>query len=299
MTRFAPGRIARHQDQRVRHLRRRYADPLRRRSEFYRALGMAYVEPELREDRGEIQAGLAGKLPALITEQDLRGILHVHSTWSDGAEHHSRDGRGHVRARQAVPRHLRPQPLRRLRGRALRRSGAPPAGGDRPSQRGVRRTVAHPQGHRVRHPQGRRARLRRRDAGDLRFRRRLDPQQLQSAARGADAAPDSALENPYFSMLGHPTGRVLLRREGYEPDLERVIERGRARRGRRAERRPEPLRPGLAVASACHRAWNPHPNLPDAHSPGGLLNIRYGVGIARKGWLTVPTCSMRSNATTS
>src|SRR5215470_15095844 len=52
--------------------------------DFYRALGMQYVEPELREDAGEIQAALKGELPILVTEADLRGILHVHSTWSDG-----------------------------------------------------------------------------------------------------------------------------------------------------------------------------------------------------------------------
>lgn len=53
-------------------------------AEAYAFLGLPYIEPELREDRGEIEAALAGTLPALITVGDLRGDLHSHSDWSDG-----------------------------------------------------------------------------------------------------------------------------------------------------------------------------------------------------------------------
>jgi DNA polymerase (family 10) len=54
-------------------------------AEVYRVLGLPYIPPEIREDRGEIEAAMAGRLPHLITEADLRGNLHTHSTWSDGA----------------------------------------------------------------------------------------------------------------------------------------------------------------------------------------------------------------------
>lgn len=54
-------------------------------AEVYRFLGLPYIPPELREDRGEIEAAEAGNLPDLITEPDIRGNLHSHSTWSDGA----------------------------------------------------------------------------------------------------------------------------------------------------------------------------------------------------------------------
>jgi DNA polymerase (family 10) len=57
----------------------------RTEEEIYRALGLAYVTPELREDRGEVEAAAAGKLPELVELRDLRGDLHNHSTWSDGA----------------------------------------------------------------------------------------------------------------------------------------------------------------------------------------------------------------------
>ena len=52
--------------------------------EVYRVLGMEWIEPELREDRGEIEASQTGRLPKLIHESDIRGDLHVHSKWSDG-----------------------------------------------------------------------------------------------------------------------------------------------------------------------------------------------------------------------
>lgn len=55
-------------------------------AEIYRALGLPFIDPELREGRGEIEAGLKGKLPKLVTDQDLRGILHCHTDASDGTE---------------------------------------------------------------------------------------------------------------------------------------------------------------------------------------------------------------------
>src|SRR5215472_15578788 len=58
--------------------------PCKDEADIYAALGMAYIEPELREDMGEIEAAVHGTLPILVQESDLRGVLHVHSTWSDG-----------------------------------------------------------------------------------------------------------------------------------------------------------------------------------------------------------------------
>ncbi len=58
--------------------------PCKDEADMYAALGMAYIEPELREDMGEIEAAVHGTLPVLVQESDLLGVLHVHSTWSDG-----------------------------------------------------------------------------------------------------------------------------------------------------------------------------------------------------------------------
>src|SRR2546428_11136109 len=58
--------------------------PCKDETDIYAALGLAYIEPELREDMGEIEAAVNGTLPAFVQESDLQGVLHVHSTWSDG-----------------------------------------------------------------------------------------------------------------------------------------------------------------------------------------------------------------------
>src|SRR6266516_287897 len=58
--------------------------PCKDEADIYAALGMDYIEPELREDMGEIEAAVNGTLPVRVQESDLRGVLHVHSTWSDG-----------------------------------------------------------------------------------------------------------------------------------------------------------------------------------------------------------------------
>src|SRR5437870_7822129 len=58
--------------------------PCKDETDIYAALGMAYIEPELREEMGEIEAAINAALPVLVQESDLRGVLHVHSTWSDG-----------------------------------------------------------------------------------------------------------------------------------------------------------------------------------------------------------------------
>src|SRR5690606_18470204 len=52
--------------------------------EIYEKLGLPYIEPEMREGRGEIKAALEGELPKLVEPEDIRGDLHMHSTWSDG-----------------------------------------------------------------------------------------------------------------------------------------------------------------------------------------------------------------------
>jgi DNA polymerase (family 10) len=96
-----------------------------------------------------------------------------------------------------------------------------------------------------------------------------------------------AIENPYCSILGHPTGRILLTREGYAPDLERVIERA-GQLGVAIELNGDPHR--LDLDWRYHRFATERgvsiPITPDAHNPEGLRNIDTGVGIARKGWLT-------------
>jgi DNA polymerase (family 10) len=95
-----------------------------------------------------------------------------------------------------------------------------------------------------------------------------------------------ALENPYTSILGHPTGRILLSRDGYALDLEAVIDRA-GELGVCIEINASPLRLDLdwrLLRRAKERGIK-IPICPDAHATAGIEEMRYGVNMARKGWL--------------
>ena len=261
--------------------------PCKDEVDFYRALGMQYVEPELREDMGEIQAALKGELPILVTEADLRGILHVHSSWSDGG--------ATIREMAEAARELGADYL----GMCDHSQAAAYAGGLNPAA--------------VRRQQDEIDRLNDEYAGRFRILKGTECDILKDGALDYDdktlASFDfvvasihsnfelppaeqtkrllRALENPYCSILGHPTGRILLERPGYAPDLEAVIERA-GELGVCIEINADPHRLDLdwrLVHRAAERGVR-IPICPDAHSPAGLRNMRYGVGIGRKGWLS-------------
>ncbi|GAC1476676.1 MAG: DNA polymerase/3'-5' exonuclease PolX [Ktedonobacterales bacterium] len=254
---------------------------------FYRALGMHYIEPEMREDRGEIELALQGELPTLVTEADLRGILHVHSTWSDG--------QNSIREMAEATLALGKEYL----GICDHSKAAAYAGGLH--EDAVRRQHAEID------------QLNEEFAGRLRILKGTECDILKDGALDYDDATLAtfdfvvasihshfqlapaeqtqrllrALANPYVSILGHPTGRLLLQRDGYNPDLEAVIDRA-GELGTAIELNADPHRLDLdwrLLRRAVERGVK-IPINPDAHSPDGLENIRYGVGIARKGWLT-------------
>jgi DNA polymerase (family 10) len=261
--------------------------PVRDERELYQALGMRYIEPEMRENRGEIELALEGRLPTLVTETDLRGILHVHSTWSDGE--------ASIREMAEAVLALGAQYL----GICDHSKAASYAGGL--TEERVRRQ--HEEIDRLNEELAGRLRLLKGTECDILKDGALDFDEqtlasfdfvIASIHSHFQLTPEEqtqrllrALENPYTSILGHPTGRLLLQRSGYEPDMEAVIDRAGEL--------------SVAIELNCdpHRQdldWRLHrravergvliPINPDAHSPAGLLNIRYGIGIARKGWLT-------------
>jgi DNA polymerase (family X) len=95
-----------------------------------------------------------------------------------------------------------------------------------------------------------------------------------------------ALDDPHVTILGHPTGRLLLSREAYAIDIEAVLEKA-ADRGVAVEINADPHRLDLdwrhcQLAKSLGCAFEIGP---DAHSTRGLANMRFGVGVARKGWL--------------
>ena len=260
-------------------------------ADIYAAIGMQYVEPELREDRGEIEAALERRLPTLLTERDIHGMLHVHSNWSDGGS----TIREMAEATLAMG--------MRYLGMCDHSQVAAYANGLTPD--------------RVKRQHEEIDQLNDEFAGRLRILKGTECDILKDGALDYDDAtlasfdfvvasihgnfnlpPNEqtqrlirALENPYCSILGHPTGRILLQREGYNPDLEAVLARA-GELGVAVELNGDPHRLDLDwrfLRFATERGVR-IPITTDAHSPAGLGNLRYGVSMARKGWLTAEQC---------
>ncbi len=262
--------------------------PIHDEMELYAALGMDYIEPELREDRGEIQAALEHRLPGpLLTEKDLRGVLHCHSTWSDGQVSIKEMAEASIKLGYEYI------------GICDHSKAAAYAGGLNEDA--------------VKRQQEEIDQLNQEFAGRFRILKGTECDILRDGTldfgeetlKTFDFVVASihslfnlpteeqtrrllrAIENPYTSIIGHPTGRILLSRDGYGLDMEAVIDRA-GELGVCIEINANPLR--LDLDWRWLRRAKEHgvkiPICPDAHNPGGLADMRYGVSIARKGWLT-------------
>ncbi len=260
--------------------------PCKDEVDIYAALGMEYIEPELREDMGEIEAAVNRTLPVLVQESDLLGVLHVHSTWSDGQN-----------------------PIRDMAEACIARGF---------SYLGITdhsKTAAYAGGlteEDLRRQHKEIDRLNEEYAGRLRILKGTECDILRDGS--LDYADDvlatldfvvasihslfnlseeeqtrrmlRAISNPYVDIIGHPTGRILLSREGYSLDIDAVIDAAAAH-GVCIEVNASPLRLDLDWRYL-HRARDKGikiPIDPDAHTIDGLDEMRYGIGIARKGWL--------------
>ncbi len=261
--------------------------PCKDEADIYRTLGMQYIEPELREDRGEIEAALKGTLPTLVTEADLLGALHVHTNWSDGGV------TLHEMAEAALKAGFSYLGICDHSQQAAYANGLSPAR-VREQQAEIDRLNAE-LGPSFRILKGTECDILRDGALDY------DEETLAlfdfvvaSIHSNFNLPPEQqtarlirAIENPYTSIIGHPTGRILLEREGYHPDMEAVIDAA-GQQGVAIEINADPHRFDLdwrLLRYATERGVR-IPINSDAHSPAALLNMRYGVGIARKGWLT-------------
>ncbi len=260
-------------------------------ADIYAAMGMDYIEPELREDRGEIEAALEHRLPTLITERDIQGMLHVHSNWSDGAS------TIHEMAEATLALGMSYLGMCDHSQAAAYANGLTP---DRVKQQ-------HEEIDRLNDEYAGRLRILKGTECDILKDGALDYDE-QTLARfdfvvasihgNFNLPPDAqtqriirAMESPYCNILGHPTGRILLQREGYNPDLEVVIARA-AELGVAIELNGDPHRLDLDwryLRFATERGVR-IPITTDAHSPAGLGVLRYGVCAARKGWLTAGQC---------
>ncbi len=252
---------------------------------FFAAMGLAYIPPELREGLGEIEAAAENALPELLTAADIRGMLHVHSTYSDGAD-----------SIEAMALAVRERGYDYL-GMADHSQAAAYAGG-------LNVDAVKRQWDEI-------ARLNEKLApfrifkgiesdilgdGSLDYTDDILEQfeyivvsvhsQFNLDRAKMTARIIRAIEHPCATIVGHLTGRLLLDREGYDVDVDQIIEAA-ARCGVAIEINAHPARLDIDwrhVKKARDHGVQIAINT-DAHSTGGLGNLPYGIGIARKGWL--------------
>ena len=253
-------------------------------SEIYRKLGMQWPAPELREDRGEIEAALKKKLPKLIELKDIKGDLHVHTNWSDGgntieemAKHAAKLGYRYI----CISDHS--SSMRVANGMD-----------DKRLMRQLREIDKLNSGNnRIRILKGAEVDIKKDGSlyasDDLL--KELDVV-IASVHSGFKSNEDDmtkrvlkAMDNRHVNILGHPTGRLLFRRNPYEINLDKVFEKAKDE-GIALEINAEPARLDLNDVNA--RAANDFGvNMvinTDAHSIDGLGNMELGVGVARRGW---------------
>ncbi len=246
-------------------------------------LDLPYIPPELREDAGEIQAAEHGRLPDLVTARDLRGDLHAHSNWSDGtlslaelATEGERRGYEYLvisdhSATLKVAHGLSERDLAEQRHtiEVINRDSAC-------------RLIA---GIEVDILSDGSLGLPDRVLADLEF-------VIASLHGGLRQDKDqvtrrviAACENEHVDVIGHPTGRIIGRREPAAVDLGRLIEAAAAH-GTALEINASPFRLDLedtAVRAARDRGVRLSIGT-DAHRPGELDNLRHGLATARRGW---------------
>jgi DNA polymerase (family 10) len=278
--------------------------------EAYAFLGLPFIEPELREDRGEIEAALAGRLPTLVAESDLRGDLHSHSDWSDGthsvevmAEFARRRGHAyqvmtdHTQS-LAIARGLTPDrvALERALIRSLNtRFETEEAAGTAPSEGSA-------EGFRLLHG----CELEIRADGQLDYadellatfdlvvaslhvgRRQTRSELTQRVL--------NAIENPNVDVIAHPAGRMIDTRDDLDLDWD-VVFAAAARTGTVLEMNGSPHRLDLSVERA-RRALDAGCLVSidsDAHRTSEFEHLAWGVSQARRAWVTpadvLNTCS--------
>ena len=253
---------------------------------IFAALGLSYIPPELREGLGEVEAAAHGALPRLIDEPDIQGVFHVHSTWSDGMatiEEMARTAQGLGYRYLGLSDHS--QSARYANGLDPDRVREQHRLIDRVNTMFDGLTILKgsevdilPDGS-LDYPD------------DLLTQMDFVVASVHSRFNMSEAEMTSriikAMHNPYVTMIGHLTGRLLLAREGYALDVDAVIAEA-MRLGVIIELNANPHRLDLdwRHLRAAHTQGLLTCINPDAHSPDGLRDVTYGVGIARKGGVT-------------
>jgi DNA polymerase (family X) len=258
--------------------------PCKDEEEIFKTLGLSYIPPELREDMGEVEAAALGPIPPLVTMANIRGTFHMHTDFSDGVDSiekmidsaramgfsyigitdHSRSAyyagglktKDVLRQWEAIDRLRESNPdVYIFKGIE---SDIQPDGSldyDDEILEGFDFVIASVH------------------SGFTMKRNDMETRIIR------------AMENPYTTMLGHPTGRLLLSRDGYDVDMRNLIDAA-ARNSVIMELNASRYRLDIDwryLKYAKDRGVMISIN-PDAHSAAGMWEIPFGVGVARKGW---------------
>jgi DNA polymerase (family 10) len=253
--------------------------------DIYRILGLPYISPELREDAGEVEAAMAGRLPKLVELKDIKGDLHVHSKWSDGS--HDFD---------------------ELIDEAKKRGYEYIAITDHSKGLGIARGLS---AERLMEEK------KEIDAVNKRLKgfRLLAGSEVDIRSDGNMDLPDdvlkkmeiviasihsgfrqskeqitkrlvSAMKNPYVSIIAHPTGRLIGERDPYDVDMDEILKVAKET-GTAIEINAYPLRLDLndVYAKMAKEIGVPIVISTDTHITNQFDYMGYGVSIARRGWL--------------
>jgi DNA polymerase (family 10) len=259
---------------------------LAREEGVYEGLGMPWIPPELREGRGEVEAALKNRLPRLIEPHDIRGDLHIHTTWSDGsrsiremAEHARNMGYEYMAVTDhskslAIARGLSVDQLRRQQAEIQQLNGL---WNDFFVFSGAEIDIL-PDGS-LDYPDD--------VLAELDFVIGSVHSSFRQSVDAMTARIMAAMRNPYVHMIAHPTGRLLARRPGYALDFPQIMKTA-AETGTAIEINCTPNRLDLndvAAKMAKEHGVKLVINT-DSHSLDELSFMRLGVATARRAWLT-------------
>ena len=259
--------------------------PAKTEADLFKVLGLSMIPPELREDQGEIEAGEAGNLPKLVEKQDIKGLFHIHSHYSDGVN-----------------------TVEEIVQESMER-GFQYVGISDHSQ-----TAFYANGLKLKNieKQHQEIDLLRKQYPEIKILKGIESDILKDgsldyeeevlekfdyiiASLHSNLKMDRelmtkrlvrAIENPYTKILGHITGRLLLSREGCDFDEEQVF-RALEKNNVAVEINSNPHRLDLDWRK-CKLAKSMGISItidPDAHKLSGFDHVDYGLGIARKGWI--------------
>ena len=268
----------------IKHIKSKKIETFSNESGFYKRLGLEYIEPELREDRGEISASLEHKLPDLVEQKDIKGDLHIHSNYSDGTAS-----------------------IEQIVIKAIELNYQYVAISDHTVGLGIANGLSS---KRFKERQKEIEKIRKKYSKikilsscevNIKPDGRLDmPDDIMavfdivnasvhsSLSQDKDAITDriiTAIENKFVNIIGHPTGRILNERNGYEADWEAIFN-ACVKNNVALEINAYPDRLDLpdSLVFDARKAGVKFVISTDAHSLDQMNYMNFGVSVARRGW---------------